>query len=444
MKSIRDLLRPYVPLTLRRWLVPWTRTPRIWLWMTGRRFTCAALNGEIGHSICVNADLTVSCNDQEHEGGGKGVLGDLREQSLVEISSGKIAQRFRKTLAQGKRVIPHCTYCAELQVVDRAEAERWCSEYRMPKEEGMLDSAIAPHLKIRWSIAPADWRQVRGLRFACAALSGESNYNICINADLTVSCNCVDYRGEGILGDLKEQTLAEIFSGVTAQRFRETLAQGRHAIPQCAGCGDLRFVDHAEAERRCSEYHTPRIGIMVENTSSCNLKCRFCRRDLAHRLRQRNSLSLDDVRKVSSIVREYGIGQVSYHNLGEPFLSPRIRKELHILRQENPNVILQLSTNGLLIDTDDKREAALLLNTMFISIDGPTQEILVKYQVGGDFDRAYRNMKDLVAFRNARGLTSPVIEWKYVVFSWNDADEHIEQAIDLARNWRKRILSPIM
>ena len=35
-------------------------------------------------------------------------------------------------------------------------------------------------------------RVVRGTAFYCNALSGRSDYNICINAGMTVSCNCLD------------------------------------------------------------------------------------------------------------------------------------------------------------------------------------------------------------------------------------------------------------
>ncbi len=284
----------------------------------------------------------------------------------------------------------------------------------------------------QWSVARALWRKVAGLRFSCAALSGESNYNICINSDLTVSCNCLDYEGEGILGDLNRQTMAEIFEGETAQRFRDRLAQGKYAIPYCASCTDLRVVDPVSAERPRTEFHTPTRGLMVENTVACNLKCLYCRRDSARRIRRRTTMSLDDLRKVAETLKECGLQSIAYHNLGEPFLSPRIGEELQILREYNPDLNILASTNGLLLDAAEKREAALKFDHLLFSMDGPSQDILIKYQLGGDFDRAYQNMKDLAALRDARGLKAPTIEWKYVVFRWNDQEEHIERAIQLA------------
>lgn len=48
--------------------------------------------------------------------------------------------------------------------------------------------------------------------FYCNALLGQSTYNICINCDMTVSCNCQDYDGSGHVGDLRTHTFEEDIS----------------------------------------------------------------------------------------------------------------------------------------------------------------------------------------------------------------------------------------
>ena len=57
--------------------------------------------------------------------------------------------------------------------------------------------------------------------FYCNALHGESDYNICINSDLTVSCNCSDKSGEGIIGNLKKHGLPEILAGEKAHLLEQ-------------------------------------------------------------------------------------------------------------------------------------------------------------------------------------------------------------------------------
>jgi hypothetical protein len=42
-------------------------------------------------------------------------------------------------------------------------------------------------------------------------------------------------------------------------------------------------------------------------------------------------------------------------------------------------------------------------------------------------------LKAIVAYRNARGLKRPILEWKYLLFNWNDKRWMIERAIEMAK-----------
>ena len=88
----------------------------------------------------------------------------------------------------------------------------------------------------------------------------------------------------------------------------------------------------------------PRKGIMVENTSLCNLRCLSCDRDAVMKMRNRPRMSLNDLEKVAGIIRDYGIQEVAYHNLGEPFLSDSIYEELSLIRVHNPEIRIVTST----------------------------------------------------------------------------------------------------
>ena len=115
--------------------------------------------------------------------------------------------------------------------------------------------------------------------FYCNALSGNSDFNnICINSDMTVSCNCVDNDGSGHIGDLSANTLEEIFRGSRAVKFRKSLSKGILPIRRCLKCRELVKIRRAEAKACLSNYTTPKHAIMVENTVQCNLNCVNCHR----------------------------------------------------------------------------------------------------------------------------------------------------------------------
>lgn len=283
--------------------------------------------------------------------------------------------------------------------------------------------------------------RLTGRGYICAALQGESEYNLTINSDLTVSCNCQDYDGTGHLGSLRQNTFDEVFFGPVAQRFRDDLARGRMPIPTCVRCGELRRLPaRAEPPPR------PRLpwrGLLLENTVRCNVDCTGCARATAADLRVNRQLQmpLAEMESMADLVRRLGLRQLFYLNLGEPFLSPTIGQELPLLRQKNPDCRIVTSTNGILLNTDAKREAALNFSHIFFSVHGISDEMSEKYMHRGSFQKAYAAMKEMAEYRNARGLTQPILEWKYLLFNWNDRPRHLERAIELAREARLDFIS---
>jgi len=289
--------------------------------------------------------------------------------------------------------------------------------------------------------------RLRGQAFVCDSVQGTADLGVCINSDLMLSCGCRDFDGSGRVGDLREGSFEDVFFGPTAQAFRKQLADGRVPTPNCARCMHLRMVRKHEAQRLLDHVAMP-ASVMLENTSACNLRCVSCRRDTVKRLRKRRTMSLDDVRKVAQDLQRIGVEEITFHNLGEPFLSKRLLDELTIIRECNPGVWLQVSTNGMLVDSDRKREAALLFDHIQFSLDGIDQEMVARYQRGLDFDTAFGNLKDLVAYRDARRHPRPRIVWKYLLFRWNERRKHRLRAIEMAREagvdelWFEKTVSP--
>src|SRR5471030_2386752 len=89
-----------------------------------------------------------------------------------------------------------------------------------------------PKTRFNWRVsdlvrrAKSRWLEMRakitGQKFYCSALAGDSEYNITINSDLTVSCNCQDYDGSGHLGDLRKIPSRK-FSSAPSQKNSTTI-----------------------------------------------------------------------------------------------------------------------------------------------------------------------------------------------------------------------------
>lgn len=269
------------------------------------------------------------------------------------------------------------------------------------------------------------------MQYYCGALQGEAHYNICINCDMTLTCNCQDWDGAGQLGDLRRQTFEEIFRGKKAQFFRERLLKGKFPIPLCRYCMELKEA-REDKDKYLSGFEIPAY-IMVENTCLCNFNCLHCARKLVMNARRQHRMSLEDIKIVADILKKHSMALVHYFSLGEPFLSPTILLELKTIRGLNPLIEIYTSTNGAMLDGPDKIEAALMMDWIFVSLNGIDNDTVRKYQRGGNFDKSFRNMKQLIEERNRKKQEKPKIEWKYVVFNHNDKPWHINRAIELAR-----------
>ncbi len=293
---------------------------------------------------------------------------------------------------------------------------------------------------LRWAISRKLELQAKltGRKYFCNALAGESEYDITVNSDLTISCSCMDYMGDGHLGDLKKNTFEEIYYGPVAQRFRDTLAQGKIPIPTCARCHDLYRLKKGEQPPKP---RLPYRGMLLENTVICNVDCIGCAREGAANIRTKKVMPLGELSQMADLAARLGMKRIYYLNLGEPFLSPTICQELPLLRSKNPQAKILVSTNGILLNTDAKREAAFNLTQVMFSIHGISNEMCGKYMLRGDFDKAFDAMKQLVAYRNAHGSQYPIIEWKYILFNWNDHPKTIARAIEMAKEIGVNIIS---
>ena len=305
------------------------------------------------------------------------------------------------------------------------------SKVRNPKKR--FNWVVSDFLR-RWLVFYLELKaKSTGRGYYCAALHGESEYNITINSDLTVSCNCQDYEGIGNIGDLHQNSFEEVFAGPVAQRFRDELAKGRMPIPTCVRCNELRQLPTRNAQP--PEIRLPFRGMLLENTVRCNVDCTGCARSSAAEIRVNKQLQMPvaEMEKMADLVQRLGLRQVFYLNLGEPFLSPNVGQELPLLRKKNPDCRIVTSTNGMLLNTDAKREAALNFSHIFFSVHGISDEMSGKYMHRGSFEKAYAAMKAMVEYRNARGLTQPILEWKYLLFNWNDRRATIRRAIEMAK-----------
>jgi len=109
--------------------------------------------------------------------------------------------------------------------------------------------------------------------------------------------------------------------------------------------------------------------MLLENTVSCNIDCLGCDRENAASRRSQRQMPLDQITRMADLVHDLGLQQLFYLNLGEPFLSRTLAGTGRPAGEESKLPIV-ISTNGIILNTDAKREAALHASHIFFSIAG--------------------------------------------------------------------------
>jgi pyruvate-formate lyase-activating enzyme len=310
---------------------------------------------------------------------------------------------------------------------------------------------------------------------------------VSVHANGEVVCGIIDGRGEFVIGNVHQQSLSDMFTGARARDLRQLVLSTSDSY--CRAIGKICPLKTIPFHR--GEDTTPQIRFLaIEPTTACDLRCLSCPvRDFsgdvtwrdAYRdgglsfllwdgLRRSKQHVADAVRRATPlrgartpahlgrrgaallrgripegrtgtlpietlkrVVTEAGpaIERVDLFNYGEPFLYRHLTEALRHVRQTLPKTTIAISTDGMqileAIEATIIRER--LLDWIIFSVDGCDAATYQRYRVRGEFDVAFGN---LVRFhRNAAGSGIRVI-WQYVVFRWNDRDDQLKRAIEMA------------
>lgn len=224
--------------------------------------------------------------------------------------------------------------------------------------------------------------------------------------------------------DISHKTVAEIWNGPEAQKFRASILDGsfRYCRPECCPHMNQDGVPVWEKKgvpfQKVCHVTDPRLkkiiaekktvledGPLVLNCAydrSCNLSCPSCRSKVY-------ALKSDEVGPElefqSRIFKEVGHGlEVLYvSGQGDPFASAVYRNLLRGLSAEDyPNMEVHLGTNAVLWTKDNweaMRKLQKNIRTTHISVDAATPETYAVNRRGGDWDKLMSNLEFISGLR---------------------------------------------
>jgi hypothetical protein len=252
--------------------------------------------------------------------------------------------------------------------------------------------------------------------------------------DGRVVCGCADPYAKRVLGDFRTTSIADIWQGPTARQLRADLNGGGAAF-----CGDCPLKLPLGADEPVPQRDIevgPLPGRMyIETTAACNISCfqSCCAPETGiTRTRQAGMLDWD---LFTRAIDEAGpsLGRIDFFNYGEAFLHKRAVEMCEYIKTRFPHVYLYTSTNGLALTEDTARRLVHSgIDEVTFSIDGASQDTYVRYRQRGHFDKAIANLRAMADEKRSSGRDVPHLNWRYILFRWNDSDEEMGRARALA------------
>jgi hypothetical protein len=252
--------------------------------------------------------------------------------------------------------------------------------------------------------------------------------------DGRIVCGCADPYAKRVLGDVRTSSIADIWQGPTIRQLRVDLNAGGSSF-----CGDcplkLPLAPEDPVPRRDLDVGPLPSRMYIECTAACNISCfqSCCAPETGiTRTRQAGMLDWD---LFTRAVDEAGpsLVRIDFFNYGEAFLHKRAVEMCEYIKGKFPHIYLYTSTNGLALSEEKAcRRVHSGIDEVTFSVDGASQDTYVKYRQRGNFDKALANLRAMADEKRTSGRDVPHLNWRYILFNWNDSDEEMNKARRIA------------
>lgn len=171
--------------------------------------------------------------------------------------------------------------------------------------------------------------------------------------------------------------------------------------------------------------------ILFEPTNACNLSCPLCPTGNGTLNRVAGQMRLADFKRIIDEVR----GKtrfIRFSGYGEPLIARDIHSMIRYAHDAGMET--HLHSNILVLNSEGKMDNLLSsgLDGITISIDGASQETYEKYRIGGDVEKAFSILGELIKKRNSANLQRLRVRCQMVVTRQNEHEVDAVKARALA------------
>ena len=148
------------------------------------------------------------------------------------------------------------------------------------------------------------------------------------------------------------------------------------------------------------------IHLDVGLTKKCNVRCVFC----YGFFQNMNGAVMSEEAVMNNLVqsaRDIGVRSIGFIGDGEPTLNPHLYKAMR--KSKDLGISVALSTNGILLDNDEKRDAVLASSDwMRFNISAFTKEGYKNIHGVDQRDKVIRNIENMVLYKAQHGYKTDI------------------------------------
>ena len=236
------------------------------------------------------------------------------------------------------------------------------------------------------------------------------------------TCCPMWYRQQFDIGNLREQSLDEVWNSPKVQELREFVLDGSFRLCNLDKCCDYDYLPDLPEEEIREKYSVvmktlPKF-ILFDHDRTCNARCTICRDACIGN----NKFKVEQLNRIADkklIPLCKDAEYVYLSGLGEIFYSEHSQYLLKRISELYPKIRFSLATNGLncTLATLDKLGLKGKIDKLSISVHAATAETYKKIVRAGNFDIILKNLKDLSEHREEYGIN--FIQVVFIVSSLN-------------------------
>ncbi|MBF0517054.1 MAG: radical SAM protein [Nitrospirae bacterium] len=157
------------------------------------------------------------------------------------------------------------------------------------------------------------------------------------------------------------------------------------------------------------------VHLDIETTSTCNLRCPFCKTTYSRTDIKNGFMSWETLKKIMDEAGENGLYACKFNFRGEPLLHKDLCKFISYAKEKGL-IDVFFNTNGTLL-TPERARALIAsgLDRLTVSFEGFEKELYERNRVGATFETVVKNIETLRDLKQQLGSKTPKVRLQAVL-----------------------------